>query len=83
MEYKKIKRAFYNFLQKHNAYTSYKYYRHKANVNSIDFWSRSRPEPNDFISHAFEWRMTVEGYKFWYNLHVLWKAVCANLHYNK
>ena len=83
MEYKKIKRAFYNFLQKHNAYTTYKHYRHNANVNLEDYWSRSRPEPRDFICQAFEWCRTAEGDDYWYKLHMLWQTVCANLHYNK
>lgn len=83
MEYKKIKRAFYNFLQKHNAYTLYKHYRHKANVNLEDYWSRSRPEPRDFVCQAFSWCGTAEGDDYWYNLHTLWEAECANMHYNK
>jgi hypothetical protein len=67
----KSKRLFFSFLAKHGALTKYKWNR------NIYLQKRFREMADittskTFISNAFTWRVTPEGYTYWQHLSHLW-----------
>ena len=67
----KSKRLFFSFLARHGALTKYK-------LNRNIYLQKKHQEITDiisnkgYISRAFSWRMTPEGYEYWEHLHKLW-----------
>ncbi len=74
----KSKRLFFSFLAKHGALTKYK-------LNRNIYLQKKFPEVGDtmtnetYISHAFSWRSTPEGYAYWEHLSQLWHDVVRYL----
>lgn len=71
----KSKRLFFSFLAKHGVLTKYKWNR------NIYLQKKSGGEVGDimsnktYISHAFSWRVTPEGYAYWEHLNQLWRDI--------
>lgn len=68
----KSKRLFFSFLAKHGALTKYK-------LNRNIYLQKKSGEIGDittskttYISNAFSWRLTPEGYTYWEHLSQLW-----------
>lgn len=68
----KSKRLLFSFLAKHGALTKYKWNRNiylQKKSQEID-----APITNKtYISRAFSWRLTPEGYAYWEHLSQLWQ----------
>lgn len=71
----KSKRLFFSFLAKHGALTKYK-------RNRNIYLQRKFRETDDitmsnktYISCAFSWRLTPEGYEYWEHLSQLWRDI--------
>jgi hypothetical protein len=87
MEYKQIKRIFFNWLKSQDAYEAYKLARHNTNhlVNghrSGHPYYRYRLVPVQFINHAFTWRLTPEGHDFWDNINCKWRKYLREIETN-
>ena len=70
----KSKRLLFSFLAKHRALTKYKWNR------NIYLQRQSREVPDitsnkTYISRAFSWRLTPEGYAYWEHLSRLWHDI--------
>lgn len=74
MEYKQVKRIFFNWLKSKGAYEAYKLARHNTNhlVYGRNTYYRRHLVPQQFINHAFIWGLTDEGHSFWDRLHTEW-----------
>lgn len=74
----KSKRLLFSFLAKHGVLTKYKW-------NRNIYLQRDCREISDimtvktYISRAFSWRMTPEGYAYWEHLNQLWHDIIRNL----
>lgn len=68
------KRLFFSFLAKHGALTKYKWnrniYLQRRSGEVLDITSNKT-----YISRAFSWRLTPEGYAYWERLNQLWHDV--------
>lgn len=68
------KRLFFSFLARHRALTKYKW-------NRNIYLQRDSRGVGDiitnatYISHAFSWRLTPEGYEYWEHLNQLWHDI--------
>lgn len=68
------KRLLFSFLAKHGALTKYKW-------NRNIYLQRQSREVSDitanktYISRAFSWRLTPEGYAYWDHLNQLWHNI--------
>ena len=69
----KSKRLLFSFLAKHGALTKYKWNR---NIYLQKDWCREVGDimmtNKTYISRAFSWRLTPEGYAYWEHLNQLW-----------
>lgn len=74
----KSKRLLFSFLAKNGVLTKYKW-------NRNIYLQRKGGETSDimtnktYISRAFSWRMTPEGYTYWEHLNQLWHDVIRYL----
>ena len=74
----KSKRLFFSFLAKHGALTKYK-------LNRNIYLQKNFQEISDittyavYLSRAFSWRLTPEGYAYWEHLNKLWYDVIRYL----
>ena len=83
---KNITQLFICFLQKNNAYANFKFNHYNFRKRKTDWASYpfSTDEMNEtelisnargFISAAFVWGRTIEGQRFWSNLHENWLKI--------
>lgn len=82
MKLQKIKRIFFNWLKTQGAYDAYKRARHDVNHIFSSDHPYSRLTLDDsyrFISDAFTWRSTLQGYSFWEKLNVKWRRYLSEL----
>ena len=84
MEYKQVKRIFFNWLKSQDAYEAYKLARHNTNhlVNghrNRHPYYRRHLSPLNFINHAFTWGLTHEGHSFWDRLNSEWRKYLRKL----
>lgn len=69
----KSKRLLFSFLARHGALTKYKWNR--------NIYLQKSQEVHDiitnkgYISRAFSWRLTPEGYEYWEHLNYLWRDI--------
>lgn len=74
----KSKRLFFSFLARYRALTKYKLnrniYLQKQSTELPDFTTN-----RTYISRAFSWRLTPEGYEYWDHLHHLWQDIVKYL----
>ena len=73
MEYKQIKRIFFNWLKSKGAYEAYKLARHNTNHLKDNPYYRCNLVPVQFVNHAFTWRETHEGHNFWDQINYEWR----------
>lgn len=74
----KSKRLLFSFLAKHGALTKYKWNRNiylQKQFVELEAFTTS----NTYISRAFSWRLTPEGYEYWERLSRLWYDVVKYL----
>lgn len=74
----KSKRLFFSFLAKHGVLTKYKWNRNiylQREYREMDGIMTNKT----YISRAFSWRMTPEGYAYWEHLNQLWHDIIRNL----
>ena len=68
------KRLFFSFLARHGSLTKYKWnrniYLQKQYREAFDINSNKT-----YISRAFSWRLTPEGYAYWEHLSQLWRDI--------
>lgn len=74
----KSKRLFFSFLAKHGALTKYKWNRN-IYVQKKSHEMDSITGKNTYISNAFTWRVTPEGYEYWRHLSQLWYDIVRKL----
>lgn len=70
----KSKRLFFSFLAKHGALTKYKFNRNiylQKKFREVDNIMTNKT----YISRAFSWRGTPEGYEYWEHLSQLWHDI--------
>lgn len=74
----KSKRLLFSFLAKHGVLTKYKWNRNiylQREYREMDGIMTNKT----YISRAFSWRMTPEGYAYWERLNQLWHDIIRNL----
>lgn len=82
MKLQKIKRIFFNWLKTKGTYEAYKQARHDMNHSSESkhpYFRSTLNDPDKFISDAFTWRSTPQGYKFWERLSINWRKYLSEL----
>lgn len=71
----KSKRLLFSFLAKHGVLTKYKWnrniYLQKKSVVEVSDITTNKT----YISRAFSWRVTPEGYAYWEHLNQLWHDI--------
>lgn len=74
----KSKRLLFSFLARHGVLTQYK-------LNRNIYLQKKSPDIGEpmtnktYISHAFSWRLTPEGYAYWERLNQLWYDIVRYL----
>ena len=74
----KSKRLLFSFLARHGALTKYKWNRNiylQRQVREVEDFTTIKT----YISRAFSWRITPEGYEYWAHLNQLWYDVVKYL----
>ena len=74
----KSKRLLFSFLAKHGALTKYKWNRNiylQKQFRELEPFTTNRT----YISRAFLWRLTPEGYAYWEHLNQLWHDIVKYL----
>lgn len=74
----KSKRLLFSFLAKHGVLTKYKWnrniYLQRDSRGVGDIMTNAT-----YISRAFSWRLTPEGYEYWEHLNQLWHDIIRHL----
>ena len=61
-----VKDKFYEHLKKQE----------ESRGNKVDFFERNKHDPREWISNAFTWFNTPEGWDFWHSVHQQWSFYC-------